>query len=373
MSYKVVNNKSQTWLCWFLFSSFCLINPAGELSAQQFKQRSTQSTTVQGAPKQENRVALTDLDHRTRGLLAIANEVAVAPLDQPFMVYHRLLGCLNECHLDDDIRLFETWLNGHIPDAALGHFHPGQLLSLLSDLGLPLNTSIKLLSGRQVTALDLLKIERTRFDFPPKLPTTSEKMRGPEYGWLFKSFCRYIGPNELINKKWSVANAISTLIKNGRPDTIEAGSHELQGLSECLRVWDETQQPTNSDKSTIEHDTYELLRTFLFEQVQLHLSELDVNDQAYNNREDFATCVDEQNLCKLVTDLNKQAHFLEWALLLPVSADVDLSPALQRLDDLTRDVAFAVDESWTGRSFDRHAMLIAAASHARHAILPLLR
>lgn len=344
--------------------------PQAELNKAHKTSYTWSNTGESEAPSDESYTWDVDpLDELTRVLWRVAIEAAPVPLEQPFLVVHQLLACGEQCQTPSGQTVSEAWLDRKIEIEASGAFHPGQLIATALELGLHLDAEIRFSSGEKLTIGDLLASERERFGMPPRPSTVSEERRGTEYGWLLRSFCGYLGPEAEINDTWNVLDVLNALVENGIPDASEAQTHELEGMAICTEL--HLRSEVKSDEARA---TYEKVQTFLTRRLRQTMSSANEEGQVYSERDDFDSCEDEDGVCERLGDLNRQAHFLEWAILVaPYAADVSFARVVDRFAELCAGLITDIDRDFTGVNFGRHAMVISATSHARHAVRTLIR
>ena len=310
---------------------------------------------------------LARIETHAQALFDRVDRMARWPAFHPSVATHRLLACGRSCSSPDDTASFlEAWFDGAMHEDDLHLLHRGELLALAADLGLPLETTVSFTSGSSTTLHDLLQEAQRALDVPPPTPwNPREQRKGPEYGWLLQAFCTYLGPTAPLNETWSVEDLIASITAQGINTRTEAGTHELEGLATCLHQHTARGPATTSP-------AYAALAQILTDRLQADLDQITPDGQLYPDAPNFSRCVEENAGCRLLTDIIRQAHFLEWAALVPGFASEDRVPlVLARLDVLLERAHRDLDEAWIDRHALHPALVLAATSHTLHALQKL--
>lgn len=322
--------------------------------------------TTGATPSPDEHLAqrLATIEAHARALFERVDRMAPWPVFFPSVATHRLLACGRSCSSPDTTTSFvAAWFDGTMAEGDLRRLHRGELLARAADLGLSLETTISFTSGTSTTVGSLLQEARSTIGAPPPAPWNArEAKKGPEYGWLLQAFCTYLGPTAPLNDTWTLEDLITRITTQGVNTRTEAGTHELEGLATCLHLHTASAPAGPSP-------AYAALAETLSARLQDDLDRMTVEGQFYAEATNFSRCPGNSSRCDLLTAIIKQAHFFEWAPLVPgFSVDGRVQQALARLDALLEQAQLQIDEAWIDQHGVRAALVLAATSHTLHAL-----
>ena len=287
-------------------------------------------------------------------------------LNNPSLIAHKLLACGRACTDASGRQLVATWLDGNLDGSSLMWLHRGELAATFAELDLEEQHGVRFRDGSKTSVGDIVRREAVGFALDPTVPwNTREQKTGVEYGFTVRAFCHYLGPDAEVGKESSVHEIVRLMISAPNRN-VEAGTHELEGIAECLS---QARRVQARDRAG---DVYEQAERFLASEAETALNQLAPNGQAYASAPGFYSLEDPDPLGLLMTDLVRQAHLFEWLLRLPEPpGDARVAAALVRLDALLRQISQQFSHAWFAEDGVRQALAISALSHARHVSLML--
>lgn len=297
-------------------------------------------------------------------VLGQAQRLGVWDLSSPSLAIHQLLACGTPCAsaAAGQMSLLDRLLLLSLSPNAFDVLHRGQLLATLAAYDVALERTIVLTDLQVLTVAELLTEHRRRVaeDVELRQPwNASERRRGPEYGWVLKAFCHYLGPTGEIAPGLSVPQLIDALLDRGISRGLEGGSHELGGLTSCLNAYHSAMQAD-------EHfGTYRRLASYLTAEARATLATASPSGQGFPaDGAGWVECEPADSLCALLVDLSKQAHLLEWLAALPETyVRRDTQRAVERLEELAHEVVEAVTPQWIRSDWRHRYQYAGAAAH----------
>ncbi len=285
----------------------------------------------------------------------------------PSLITHKFLACGNTCKDKHGRSLHDEWLGKNLWEHQTTYMHRGELLYTLAELSAPLDTRVNLLPHTKVSVGDLITQQKDDFRMPFKeFKNKRELQKGIEYGFLLRGLCHYLGPDGVINDQFTIPDVIRRVIKTGINYNTEAGTHEFEGIAFCFRKYANAKTSRSFDEKTIA--SYEMAEEFLNKAINDTLDNINEDGQLYYLDKSFYTCAEPDELCQLMANLIKQAHFFEWALYVQyeILDDDRAKTSLKRLNDILQKITLAFDKRWYFKNGIRQGIAISAITHAMH-------
>lgn len=275
---------------------------------------------------------------------------------------HRLLACGAECRTSDGRHsLVDAWLSSSLDRRGMHALHRGELLSVLADVDVPQSRPIRLDEGLEAPLSEVLdETIAATLGSPVEPWNRREAGRGTEYGWLVQAACRYRGAS--MGRPAAEAEALlrGTIEAAARAST-EGGTHELEGLATCASI--QRHEPAPGLEVV-----YAEVEQALHRARREHTAGMRDDGQLYAEDETFDDC--SGPVCRTLAELNRQAHFFEWAALDPgLELDAAMMVALGRMEALSERAARLVEDTETDAAAGPPRwlpLLASAATHSAH-------
>lgn len=310
-----------------------------------------------------------------RRLSAQAEELGVWDLAAPSLAVHQLIACESGCDEPGEApdSLVDRWLLLNLSKEALPGLHRAQLVETLAHHRVPLERTVIFSDLDARSVAELLDAERRAFSLDADPPHgTSEMVYGPELGWLLAALCHYGGPGARVRGEIDVPAVISHLLDNGVNRRLEGGSHELEGLAHCLDAY---RSAAAAGPPASAEEVYSRLATFLTAEVRATLESRASSGQLHAGQsEGWSACPEAApEPCPALADLSKQAHFFDWATLIPGLVETPgLGEAASRLLELMVAVHATTTRDWIEASWKNRYQYAGAVAHALRATRRLL-
>lgn len=285
----------------------------------------------------------------------------------PSLITHKFLACGNTCKDKHGRSLHEEWLGKNLWEHQTTYMHRGELLYTLAEISAPLDVTVNLLPHNKVSVSDLLNQQKEHFRMPFKeFKNKREQQKGIEYGFLLRGLCHYLGPDGAINDQYTIPDVIQSITKTGINGNTEAGTHELEGIAFCYKHYANAKANRTFDNKAI--TSYKLAGEYLNKTINDTLDAMNKDGQLYGLDNSFYNCTEPDELCQLMANLIKQAHFFEWALYVrhEMFNDDRAKTSLKRLDDLLQKIALTFNKKWYEKNGIRQGVAISAFTHAMH-------
>jgi len=312
-----------------------------------------------------------------RALAAQSEELGVWDLEAPSLAVHQLIACEQDCTSSLD-SLVEQWLFLSLSKETLPALHRGQLVKTLADAGVALDRTVVFADLDVSTVGELLELERSVFSMDADPPYgMSEPVSGPEMGWLLAALCHYEGPAARIRPGLDVPGLIDRLLAAGINRRLEGGSHELEGLAHCLAAHERAVaegSAATGEAGEAEAATYARLARFLVDEVRSTLASRTASGQLLAGSDGWIRCAEGgSTLCETLVDLAEQAHFFDWAVLVPGLAHTPgFEASTARLAELMRRVEATTSRRWIEAGWWNRYQYAGAVAHALRATRRLL-
>lgn len=282
---------------------------------------------------------------------------------------HRLLICGNACRTLDGTESLVEWWAGDLTQKKLHQLHRGEFVAVVSSAGLSPTHRVRVAGreGDRATVEDILKDRLTESLVEHPQPWNErERGRGIEHGWLLQAACRYHGASMGLDSKQG-EELLRRTIESATRGATEAGAHELEGLAICLNA--HAREP-----ATELVDPYTSVSRALADSRASVLSKMNDDGQLYVDDPRFDDCAGE--VCDVLADLSRQAHFFEWSAVGPsVELDEEMLRALSRLNELATKAASLLDAELDEAPDPRmwFPLFASASSHTAHVAQHLQR
>jgi len=206
-----------------------------------------------------------------------------------------------------------------ILQSELLHLHRGEFLSILADFDCKVGDTINFKDGGPILVMELLEYERQIFtDSDKQYFNKKEEYYGQEFGWLLKGFSHYLNEGEPIKPGFGINDLAQHILKIGINRNIEEGCHDLEALAKYV----------NSKVHNTNRVLQKQISKYLRDQAAHELTLISKEGQAYAYSRRFdgsiLNCAD--TFCKVLDNLNRQSHFLEW------TSEAGLLPSLEKRD-----------------------------------------
>lgn len=295
-----------------------------------------------------------------RRLSELSYEMGIWADQAPSSNSHRLLECGASCSTLRGAESLVEWWARNTDTGQRHELHRGEFLAVFASSGGSRHSRIRLDRLHWASADSVLRAElRAALATTPIAWNEREQQRGPEFGWLLQAACRYDGAAMGLDATKGRA-LLSAAIGSAKRAATEAGTHELEGLSLCLRVHRDSPAEGLGN-------SYEAVSKALDRAQDVAFEEMRSDGQLYVRNPTFDRCAG--STCTLLADLSKQAHFFEWTGVGPsVTLDESMLVALARLESLATEAVEVLEDEFDSSS--PHPVWLplfaSASSHSVH-------